>query len=145
MGIDAGCHFSFETESFAELVAHGGTRPIRTRRVLTGSDSERGTPNFIDLTIVPPGADIGTHTHADDNKEIYVIVSGCGTMLVDGRRFAVSAGDVIVNRPGGTHGFWNTGASEVRMVVIEIPVRSNAPPAIAKSGEQIALMESAPA
>jgi mannose-6-phosphate isomerase-like protein (cupin superfamily) len=143
MGTHAGCHFAFDDSLFAELTAHGGTRPIRTRRVLNGNDSERGTPNFIDLTIVPPGADIGTHTHADDNKEIYVIVSGCGTMLVDGRRFEVSAGDVVVNRPGGTHGFWNTGASEVRMVVIEIPVRLDAPPAIAKSGEQVALMESA--
>ncbi|KMO43567.1 hypothetical protein VQ03_07715 [Methylobacterium tarhaniae] len=93
-------------------------RSILTSRVVGAT----GSVNFIDLTVVPSGSDIGVHTHADDNEEIYVVVSGTATMMVDGRRIAVSAGDVVVNRPGGTHGLWNTGAEELRLVVIEVPV-----------------------
>lgn len=130
MGTDSGLHFSFDNVSLTELTAHGGAKPIRTRRVLHGSES--GTRNFIDLTIVPPGSDIGVHTHADDNEEIYVIISGSGTMVLDGRRFEVASGDVIVNRPGGTHGFLNTSSSDVRMVVIEHALRSKPPAGMPK-------------
>lgn len=115
-------HFSIDKASFTQTTAHGGERPILTQRVLEKVASR--ALNFIDLTIVPPGSNIGLHTHTDDNEEIYILVSGTGTMLVDGERFGVAAGDVIVNRPGGTHAFWNTGTSDVRLVVIEAPVRA---------------------
>ncbi|UHC17606.1 cupin domain-containing protein [Methylobacterium currus] len=103
---------------FEKVRAHGGKNSILTCRAVGAT----GSVNFIDLTVVPSGGDIGVHTHADDNEEIYVVVSGTATMLVDGRRIAVTAGDVIVNRPGGTHGLWNTGAEEVRLVVVEVPL-----------------------
>lgn len=111
-------HYSFSDTVLEEVRAHGGMRSILTSRVVGAT----GSVNFIDLTVVPSGSDIGVHTHADDNEEIYVVVSGTATMMVDGRRIAVSAGDVVVNRPGGTHGLWNTGAEELRLVVIEVPV-----------------------
>jgi mannose-6-phosphate isomerase-like protein (cupin superfamily) len=114
-------HFSFDDIEFDEVIAHAGTKPIFTRRVIT--EQESSACNFIDLTIVPPGGDIGLHTHTPDNEEIYVIISGYGTMLMDGRRFPVGPGDVILNRPGGTHGFLNCGPSDVRVVVVEMPVR----------------------
>jgi len=86
-------------------------------------DSAAGAAcNFLDLTVVPPGADIGLHTHTDDNEETYIVVTGRGEMAVDGQRFAVGPGDVIVNRPGGTHGLWNTGDKPMQLVVIEIAV-----------------------
>lgn len=110
-------HHLFSGVNFNEIFAHGGTRPILSCRIV----STTKTVNFIDMTIVPPGSDIGMHTHADDNEEIYIVVSGIATMIVDDRHITVTAGDVIVNRPGGTHGLWNTGAEEVRLVVIEIP------------------------
>ncbi|KMO36364.1 hypothetical protein VQ02_15485 [Methylobacterium variabile] len=116
-GVAEDRHHSFAAASLEEVTAHGGARPILTRRVVGRTDSL----NFIDLTVVPSGSDIGVHTHADDNEEIYVVVSGNATMRVDGRTIAVSPGDVVVNRPGGTHGLWNTGDEEVRLVVIEVP------------------------
>ncbi len=109
---------SFSGARLEEVRAHGGTRAILTRRAVSATRSV----NFIDLTVVPTGSDIGVHTHTDDNEEIYVVVSGTATMLIDGRLIAVTAGDVIVNRPGGTHGLWNTGPEEVRLVVIEVPL-----------------------
>ncbi len=116
------CH-SFSRAMLEEVRAHGGKRAILTRRAVGATRSV----NFIDMTIVPSGSDIGVHTHTDDNEEIYVVVSGRATMLIDGRLIAVTAGDVIVNRPGGTHGLWNTGAEEVRLVVIEVPLGASGP------------------
>ncbi len=113
-------HFLFDELSFAEVIAHGGGTPILTRRVLNKSVSE--SCNFLDFSILPPGSDIGIHTHTNDNEEFYIIVSGSGRMYSDGEYYEVSAGDVIVNRPGGTHALRNTSENEIRMVVIEVPV-----------------------
>lgn len=113
-------HFSFDQKLFERVFAHGGARPILAWRAL---DNKRGAAcNFLDLVIIPPGGVIGVHTHKDDNEEVYVIVSGRGTMLSEGVQFSVAHGDVVVNQPGGTHGLWNTGDADIRLVVVEIPV-----------------------
>jgi mannose-6-phosphate isomerase-like protein (cupin superfamily) len=103
------------------VVAHGGRAPILCKRALRGTDGY--SFNFIDCTIVPPGANIGIHTHETDNEEIYIVVKGFGRMRLEGQMFDVGAGDVIINGPGGTHGLENTGDSELVLVVIEIPVK----------------------
>lgn len=112
-------HFAFERTRFDEGRAHGGSRPIRFTRVRERPDGFSG--NFIDLVIVPPGADIGLHTHATDNEEIYVVIGGVGRMQLEGDVIEVALGHVIINRPGGTHGLVNTGTDDLRLVVIEIP------------------------
>ena len=60
------------------------------------------------------------HTHANDNQEIYIIISGEAMMNVDGTAFKVSRGDVIVNQPGGSHSLKNSGPTSLQMVVIEV-------------------------
>ena len=64
--------------------------------------------------VLGPGADIGRHTHGPDNEELYVIVSGKGFMVLDGEEFEVGPGDVILNRPGGTHGLKNIADAKWR-------------------------------
>ncbi len=116
-------HFRFDDVDYVRTVAHGGAGEILTRRVLdSGVDS---ACNFIDITIVPVGCTIGTHMHPADNEEIYIVISGDGEMHLDGETFAVAAGHVIVNRPSGTHGLRNTGERDLRLVVIEVPVRGD--------------------
>ncbi len=116
-------HFAFEQMEFDRVIAHGGSRPILTRRVL---EAKMGTAvNFIDFTIVPAGCDIGVHTHGYDNEEMYIIISGQGEMEVDGQRSPVGPGHVIANRPGGTHSLKNTGETDLYMVVIEVPVTTS--------------------
>jgi mannose-6-phosphate isomerase-like protein (cupin superfamily) len=112
--------FSFEHLDFSRTHAHGGTLPILTRRVRAGGAGR--AYNFIDLTILPPGADIGIHRHTEDNEEVYVIISGRGMMTLDGSEFEVESGCVVVNRPAGTHALRNIGDSELRLVVLEAPV-----------------------
>jgi mannose-6-phosphate isomerase-like protein (cupin superfamily) len=117
-------HFAFESLQFAEVLAHSGRRPILFKRVLERTERY----HFVDLSIVPPGADIGIHTHTADNEEFYVIVSGEGLMHLDGATFPVGPGHVIINRPGGTHGLVNTGTTPLRLVVFELPSGSRPHP-----------------
>lgn len=112
-----GQRYQFEGCSFERVRAHGGEEEISFARVVARCG---GPIRFIDLSVLAPGADIGVHTHAADNEELYIVISGKGLMVLDGRQFEVGPGHVIVNRPGGTHGLRNTGAEELRIVVIEV-------------------------
>jgi mannose-6-phosphate isomerase-like protein (cupin superfamily) len=47
-------------------------------------------------------------------------------MTVDGTPLVVRPGDVIVNRPGGTHGLRNTGVDPLRLVVVDVAVGGEA-------------------
>jgi mannose-6-phosphate isomerase-like protein (cupin superfamily) len=110
--------FGFDHAAMEDLVAHGGLAPIRAARVL---ERARGSGcRFIDLVVLPAGADIGVHTHGANDEEIYIVIDGRGQVSLDGEIVAVGPGDVMVNRPGGTHGLRNTGDVELRIVVIDI-------------------------
>ena len=117
---DTAGRFSFETVNFVHVHAHGGREAILFCRAREGSSAT--AHNFLDLTIVPPGAEIGRHTHDLDNEETYIVVSGRGRMEAGGRSFEVTQGSVVVNPPGGTHALVNPGPDELRLVVIELKV-----------------------
>ncbi len=115
-------HFTFTASSFNDFVAHDGHGRISAARVLERESSNQAanTWGFVDLVVVPSNHGIGEHTHGDD-EELYVVVAGRAEMTVDGVSIAVSAGDVIVNRPGGTHGLVNTGDEPLQLVVVALP------------------------
>jgi mannose-6-phosphate isomerase-like protein (cupin superfamily) len=113
-------HFFFESVTLKPEVAHGGSATIHAHRALQRTDGINC--NFIDFVSIPPDADIGRHTHSLDNEEIYVVISGHGLMRLDDHEFAVGPGHVIINRPGGTHSLNNAGDTDLRLVVIEVPV-----------------------
>ncbi len=101
-----------------ETASHGGIGKIYFRRLFEASDLS-GRWNFIDYAVVPPGASIGRHTHGD-NEELYLVLEGEGSMHVDNVDFHVHAGNVIVNRPGGTHGLINEGTVPLKVFVVEV-------------------------
>lgn len=103
-------------EPLALVRAHGGAGEIRFRRLVEGS----GTCHFIDVAVLPPGASIGRHRHADDEEEYYLVLAGRGRMWRDGESFDVGAGDLIRNRPGGEHGLENTGDVDLTIFVFEV-------------------------
>jgi quercetin dioxygenase-like cupin family protein len=74
---------------------------------------------FVIYTELPPGTSIGYHTHGND-EEVYVILEGLGTMTIDGETHEVGEGDVILNKPHGSHGLENTSDDILKILVFEV-------------------------
>ncbi|MCM2250098.1 MAG: cupin domain-containing protein [Geothrix sp.] len=53
-----------------------------------------------------PGATIGEHAHPN-TEDLYLILEGRGTGILDGKRFAVGPGDLFLVKAGGSHGLIN--------------------------------------
>jgi quercetin dioxygenase-like cupin family protein len=75
--------------------------------------------SFIHYTLLEPGVTIGYHTHGDD-EEIYAILEGEGTLTVNGESRHVKTGDVIVNKPGWTHGLVNDSDKVMKIFVFKV-------------------------
>ena len=58
-----------------------------------------------------PGSGIGYHEQKED--EIYYVLSGRGTMTVDGKSFEVGPGTAVLTRPGSSHGLKQIGAENL--------------------------------
>jgi|SRR5688500_15517234 mannose-6-phosphate isomerase-like protein (cupin superfamily) len=101
--------------------AHNGRGRIRFKRLLTGEQIE-GACNFMDFSVIPPGSTIAEHRHALDEEEYYLILEGSGSMSRDGETFQVQPGDLIRNRPGGTHSLVNDSEHAIALFVFELRV-----------------------
>lgn len=102
--------------------AHGGEGEILFHRVFEAS-AFRGPWNFVDYAVLPPGTSIGVHTHGR-NEELYLVLDGRGEMILEGKRFPVGPGSVILNRAGGTHGLANPGPGWLRIFVVEVQLET---------------------
>ncbi|MFP4282533.1 MAG: cupin domain-containing protein [Opitutales bacterium] len=69
---------------------------------------------------IPAGTTVRPHYHREI-EEIYHIVSGAGTMLLNGNEKSVGPGDTVVILPGERHGIRNAGPAELRMIVTCTP------------------------
>lgn len=74
-----------------------------------------------DLTLVfrkralKPGSAIGYHLQTED--EIYYVLSGRGSMTIDGKSFDVGPGDAILTRPGSSHGLKQVGNDDLVIII----------------------------
>ncbi|MCQ2467013.1 MAG: cupin domain-containing protein [Clostridia bacterium] len=69
--------------------------------------------NKIMLGRLEPGASIGLHTHFNDSEIIYFI-EGSGTVLFDGEKLPIRAGQSHYCPKGHDHSLINTGSSDLR-------------------------------
>lgn len=66
--------------------------------------------------LLPPGASIGTHTHADED-EVYLVIRGSGLLTEDNREeLRVSAGEAILTGKGASHAIRNDGAEPLEIL-----------------------------
>lgn len=73
------------------------------------------------LTVVPPGKCAWPHHNHHANEELFVILSGSGTLRYGQRRYAVRDGDVIACPAGGpetAHQLINDGEQELRYLAL---------------------------
>jgi len=100
-----------------EQNSHNGIGEIKIQKIFRRSDFQGGW-DFALRVVMPPNSSMGVHQHSQD-EEMYVILKGGGLMTIEGREQQVSTGDMILNKPGGTHGLLNNSASEIELLIIQ--------------------------
>jgi mannose-6-phosphate isomerase-like protein (cupin superfamily) len=85
------------------------------RRVLfTGQNSQ------LVVMSIPPGTDVGAETHKYTEQTLFFL-SGTGEGELDGKKFPIGPGDVVVVVPGTEHNFWNTGTQDLKIYTVYAP------------------------
>lgn len=95
---------------------HDGCGLTACQQLLTGVDSTHGLLFFHD-DILPPGASIGLHRH-EGSEEVYFLLEGRATLLYDGERMPMVAGDISMVADGHSHGIENTSDAPIRLIVV---------------------------
>ncbi|OCQ21257.1 cupin [Pseudoalteromonas luteoviolacea] len=101
--------------------SHGGVGSIDIYRAFRRKDFT-GAWDFALRVVMPPGSSMGEHAHGDD-EEMYIILKGEGTMTIEGEARKVTSGDMIVNKPFGTHGLVNTSSNEIELLIIQASLK----------------------
>ncbi len=65
--------------------------------------------------VLHKGASIGYHLQETD--EVYYISGGSGKMTINGKEFAVNAGDAILTRTGSSHGLMQSGLGDLTIII----------------------------
>ena len=66
-------------------------------------------------TTLEPGATIGEHSHPN-TEDLYLILEGHGTGVLDGERFPVGPGDLFLVKAGGSHGLINDSEGSLTLL-----------------------------
>lgn len=75
-------------------------------------------PFDLQLRRVPPGAAICPYHSHTTQWEMFVVLSGAGTVRVNGARHAIAPGDIFIHPPGTAHQTINTGSADLEVYVI---------------------------
>ena len=110
-------HNYLKSQLRAERI-HEGEGLCPHAMIFSGDEIEAPV-QFINYTIIPPGASFGLHEHGSDN-EFYIVLNGGGIYTENGKETAVEAGDIIMNAIRGTHGIRNTGSGDMPLLVFEV-------------------------
>ncbi len=71
-----------------------------------------GTNRILTRAALIPGASIGMHTH-EDSCEVIFILEGCGSIIEEGTKKAVEAGDCLYCPKGGSHSLVNDSDADL--------------------------------
>lgn len=117
MGAEMTVVQAYELQFKPSSEAEGGASVPFTR--IFGEEDFDSDFRWLDLCIVKPGAEIGVHSHQVDD-EIYFIVKGNATKIVNEQQASVGPGDAILLKCGGSHGLRNRSDQEVHVLVIDL-------------------------
>jgi mannose-6-phosphate isomerase-like protein (cupin superfamily) len=102
--------------------AHGGGGTLRWALVAS-PDQVAAACHAIHYAELSPQSSIGEHPHDENSEEYYLILSGSGRMRLGDDNIEVTAGDLIRNDPGQTHGLLNSGTEPLRFFVFDAETR----------------------
>lgn len=72
---------------------------------------------IVSSTTLHRGKSTSGHSHAGQ-EEVYNFIFGSGEMELDGERFRVQAGDIVLVKDGVFHRVFNTGAVDLYFVCV---------------------------
>lgn len=107
----------FEAEGEPQ-VSHAGEGLINHVYCFREDDFDTNL-KFILAIDIPVGGSVGYHQHGD-NEEVYVILEGRGLLTVNGAEREVRPDDVILNKPGWSHGIKNVTNTNLKILVFEV-------------------------
>ncbi|RLM02561.1 cupin domain [Gibbsiella quercinecans] len=73
------------------------------------------------ISVYQPRAYVVPHKH-DQQEQIYHILDGEGLMEIEGERSVVRRDHVIFLPPGVEHAIYNTGQTDLKLIVVTSPV-----------------------
>ncbi|RTE11249.1 cupin domain-containing protein [Paenibacillus whitsoniae] len=113
---------NFEQAAMLTETSHRGLGLIRSAKLYAKEDFASPL-RFLYYVEIPPGASIGVHTHKAD-EEMYIILSGRGQMTVDGEIREVGSGDMVLNKPFGSHGLYNHSDDVLKLLIFEAALQA---------------------
>ncbi len=93
-------------------------------RELAGVPTGNAAHQSLAEATVPPGRETAEHYHRS-SEEIYLFISGMGTMRLDGGEAPVRAGDCVVIAPGAVHKLHNPGTEPLVLLCCCAPAYSH--------------------
>ena len=79
-----------------------------------------GAKSQLVVMSIPQGGEIGAEVHKHTEQTLFFL-SGTGEGELDGEKFPIVAGDVVVVVPGVNHNFKNTGVEDLKVYTIYTP------------------------
>ena len=93
----------------------------RLRNHILMDAGELGSRNMsVTWLAVPEGIDQELHSH-EEAEQVYIVVSGRGTMTVAGDTQEVGEGDLVLVPPATDHAIANTNSSDLCCVSVQSP------------------------
>lgn len=102
-----------DTLARAQPGPHGGAGPTTAYPFFADA---QGLPFVLRKRVLHKGAGIGLHPQHKD--EIYYIVSGQGSYVLDGKQYDVRAGHALLTRKGSSHALQQVGDEDLVVLLV---------------------------
>jgi len=110
-------------EHITDLPMQPASHSSGARPVLFGTaflyEQFKGPWSHVEYVTVPAGSAIPIHSH-EREEEVYFIVSGTGTLTVDGKPWQVRPGVLAACPAGHSHGLSNDGEDDLTLIVVGV-------------------------
>ena len=112
-------HVRFDKVLLKEIPEmNGGRGTVRYRRTL-GPEVFRTNWGYVDHLVLPPQSSLGYHRH-EGVEEVFYIISGEGSLTLNGETESLTKGDGIAVRLREAHGLVNRGQQDLEILIIGV-------------------------